>query len=75
MQSLNSVKNPGFEKYFFSLMHNAVFGKTMRNVRIHRGIKLVTSEERRNYLVSKPNYQTTKLFSENFLVIKKHKYL
>ena len=48
-------------------MNNAVFGKTMENVRKHRGIKLVTTERRRNYLVSEPNYHTTKFFTENLL--------
>ena len=48
-------------------MNNAVFGKTMENVRKHRDIKLVTTERRRNYLVSEPNYHTTKFFTENLL--------
>ena len=56
-----------FEKDFFKLMNNAVFGKTMENVRKHRGIKLVTTERRRNYLVSEPNYHTTNFFTENLL--------
>ena len=42
-----------FEKDFFKLM-NAVFGNTIENVRKHRNIKLVTTERRRNYLVSEP---------------------
>ena len=50
-------------------MNNAVFAKVMENVRKHRDIKLVTTERRRNYLVSEPNYHTTKFFTENLLAI------
>ena len=66
-----------FEKYFFKLMNNAVFGKTIENLRKDRDIKLVTTERRRNYLVLEPNYDTTKFFTESLLVIemKKLKYL
>ena len=48
-------------------MNNAVFGKTIKNVRKHRDIKLVTTEKRRNYLVSEPNYHTTNFFTEHLL--------
>ena len=48
-------------------MNYAVFGKTMQNVRKQKDIKLATTEGRRNYLVSKPNYHTTKFFTENLL--------
>ena len=56
-----------FEKDFFKLMNNSVFGKTMENVRNHRDIKLVMTDKKRNKLVSEPNYHATKLFSENLL--------
>ena len=54
-------------------MNNAVFGKTMENVRKHRNIKLVTAERRRNYLVSEPNYHATKFFTENVSAIEMRK--
>ena len=41
----------------------------MENIRNHRDIKLVTTDIRRNKLVSEPNYHTTKQFSENLLAI------
>ena len=45
----------------------------MENVRKHRDIKLVKTEKRRNYLVSEPNYHTTKIFIEPLLAIKMKK--
>ena len=49
-------------------MNNAIFGKIMENVR--KLIKLVITEGTRDYLVSEPNYHTTKFFTENLLAIK-----
>ena len=46
-----------------------VFGKTMENGRKHRDIKLLTTETKRKYLVSRPNYRTTKIFFDNLLAI------
>ena len=71
-ESRQKPKNE-FEKDFFKLMNSAVFGKTMENVRRHRDIKLVTTDKRRNQLVSEPNYHTTKHFSENLLAIEMKK--
>ena len=62
-----------FEKDFFKLMNNSVFGKTMENLRKQRDIKLVITDVKRNKFVSEPNYHTTKRFSENLLAIEMKK--
>ena len=67
-----NAKN-SLEKDFFKLMNNLVFGKTMENVRKHRDIKFVTTEKRRNYLVSESNYHTTKFITESLLAIEMKK--
>ena len=62
-----------FEKDFFKLMNNSVFGKTMENVRNHRDIKLITTDKRRKRLVSEPNYHSHKRFSEHLMAIEMKK--
>ena len=62
-----------FEKDFFKLMNNAVFGKAMENVGKHRDIKLVKTDHKRNKIVSEPNYHTVKLISENLSIIEMKK--
>ena len=62
-----------FEKDFFKLIDNSVFGKTIENVRKHRDIKLLTADRRRNQLVSEPNCHTTKWFLEDLLAIETKK--
>ena len=54
-------------------MNNALIGKTLKNVRKLRNIKLVTTERGRNYLVSEPNHHATKFFTESFLPMKMRK--
>ena len=54
-------------------MNNAVFGKTMENVRKHKDIKLVITDKRRNQLVAEPNYHAIKGFSENEVAIEMKK--
>ena len=54
-----------FEKDFFKLINNPVFGEITENVRRHGDIKSLTTEGRRNYLASESNYNST-IFSENF---------
>ena len=60
---LRQKAKSNIEKGFFKLMNNTVFGKTMENIIKHRNIKLVTTEGRRNYLLSKPNCHTGKCFT------------
>ena len=62
-----------FEKDFFKLMNDAVFGKTMKYVKKHWNIELVAIDRREHYLVSGQNYHTTKLFTENLLAIEMRK--
>ena len=62
-----------FEKDFFKLMNNSVFGKTMENVRNHRDIKIVTTNKQRNRLASEPNYHTTKYISKDLLIMEMKK--
>ena len=66
------VKND-FEKDFFKLMNNSVFGKTMENVRNHRDIRVVTTDKRRSILASEPNYHSTKYISKDLLIMEMKK--
>ena len=54
-----------FERDFFKLMNNVTFGETIENERKNKGIKLLTTERRKNYLVPEPNYHTTKFFTKD----------
>ena len=63
-----NAKN-NFEKDFFKLMNNAVFGKTMENIRNRVNVKLVNNEEKARKLIAKPNYRSCKIFSENLISV------
>ena len=56
-----------FEKHFFKLMKNSVFGKTMENIRKHRNIKLITNRESYLRTVMKPNFKSGILFGEKLM--------
>ena len=62
-----------FEKDFPKLMNNAVFGKTMGNIKKHRNIELLISDKRRSLLVSEQNYYTSKHISEDLMIIEMKK--
>ena len=56
-----------FKKDFFKLMSNSVFGKMMENIRKHRNIGLVKTEEKYLHTVMKPNFKSGVLFGENLM--------
>ena len=56
-----------FAKDFFKLMNNSVFGKTMENIRMHKDMKLVTSEKKYNKQVMKPNFKDGRRFSDHLM--------
>ena len=58
-----------FEKDFFKLMNNAVFGKTMENIRNRVDVKLVNNKKRAEKLSAKPNYKHCNIFSEDLVAI------
>ena len=62
---LRKIAKNDCEKDFFKLMNNALFGKTMENVRKHRDIKLLITDKKRNNLDSEPTYHTINHISQN----------
>ena len=62
-----------FEKDFFKLMNNSIFGKTMENVRKRVDVRLVTNEKKLDKLTSKPTFVSSKIFNENLMAVHKIK--
>ena len=62
-----------FEKDFFKLMNNSVFGKTMENLRKRVDVRLVTNEKKLDKLTSKPIFVSSKIFNENLMAVHKVK--
>ena len=75
--SFNTIKRTqaknAFEKDFFKLMNNSVFGKTMENIRKRVDVKLITDEKKLLKMVSKPTYVSSKIFNENLVALHKRK--
>ena len=71
-QKRTNAKN-SFEKDFFKLMNNSVFGKTMENLRKRVDVRLVTDKEKLLKLASKPTYVSSKIFNENLVAVHKIK--
>ena len=58
-----------FEKDFFKLMNNAVFGKSMENIRNRVDIKLCSNEQKIEKLIAKPNFESRTIFTENLVAM------
>ena len=67
--NLRAKAQNDFEKDFFKLMNNSVFGKTMENIRNRVDIRLVTREYQAKRLTCKPNYQHHTIFCENLTAV------
>ena len=68
-----TLSSNDFEKNFFKLMNNSVFGKTMENLRKRVDVRLVTDKEKLLKLSSKPSYVSSKIFNENLVAVHKIK--
>ena len=67
--NLRALAKNNFEKDFFKLMNNSVFGKTMENIRNRVNIKLVDMGEKFKKLAAKPNYENRIIFNENLVSV------
>ena len=63
--NLRTQAKNNFEKDFYKLMNNSVFGKTMENIRNRVNIKLVNTGEQFKKLTAKPNYESRKILNDN----------
>ena len=67
--NLRTKAKNNFEKDFYKLMNNSVFGKTMENIRNRVNVKLVNTQERLRKLTAKPNFRSCKIFNENLVSV------
>ena len=67
--NLRAKAKNNFEKDFYKLMNNSVFGKTMENIRNRVNVKLVNTKEKLSKLVAKPNFKSCKIFNENLVSV------
>ena len=58
-----------FEKDFFKLMNNSVFGKTMENIQKHVDVRLITTKKEALKLSRKPNYERNTIFDEKLIAV------
>ena len=67
--NLRAMAKNNFEKDYYKLMNNSVFGKTMENLRNRVDVRLVNTKEKLRKLVAKPNFKSRKIFNENLVSV------
>ena len=65
--NLRKLATSSFEKDFFKLMNNSVFGKTIENIRKRQNVILVDNKDLAYKLSSKPNFDRSTIFDENLI--------
>ena len=70
---LRTKAKNNFEKDFFKLMNNSVFGKTMENMRNRVDVKLVNNRNQARKLIAKPNFEHQQIFTEDFAALQMKK--
>ena len=58
-----------FEKDFFKLMNNSVFGKTIENIRKRQNVILVDDRDKAAKLTTRPNFDRATIFDSNFIAV------
>jgi len=73
----NTKKRAGaltdFEKNFFKLLNNSVFGKTMENKRLHRMVDIVNSKKKAEKLIALPTFKNVTVFREDLIAVERRK--
>ena len=64
---LRKLATSSFEKDFFKLMNNSIFGKTVENIRKRQNVKIVDNRKLADKLSSKLNFERVTIFDENLI--------
>ena len=66
---MRTKANNNFEKDFYKLMNNSVFGKTMEIIRNRQNVRLASTWEQVEKLTNKPSFERVKIFAENYCAV------
>ena len=71
-QKRTNAKN-AFEKDFFKLLNNSIYGKICENLRKRVDVRLVADQKKMSKLASRPTFVHSKIFNENLVAVHKIK--